>query len=122
MGIEFIWRIRIQNYLRRFDLVSPYRETVNMLSRMLTCYLTYSILLIREPDYLYQRLSSRDEVSQGTSCDGKRLQCSKVSTNLDTIDTIEELRLNISIGIETIKQTRGVFEPVQTSMRRRLNA
>ncbi|KAG8336101.1 hypothetical protein J6590_052394 [Homalodisca vitripennis] len=73
MGIAFLWRIWIQNYLRRFDLVSPYRETVNMLSRMLTCYLTYSILLIREPDYLYQRLSSRDEVSQGTSCDGKRL-------------------------------------------------
>jgi hypothetical protein len=38
------------------------------------------------------------------------------------IDTIEELCLKISNGIETIKQTPGVFERVRNSMRRRLNA
>lgn len=38
------------------------------------------------------------------------------------IDTIEELELRISNGIEMIKQTPGIFERVRRSMRRRLNA
>src|SRR5678815_4633570 len=38
------------------------------------------------------------------------------------IDTVEDLRLRIMSGIETIKQTPGIFERVRQSMRRRLDA
>ncbi|KAL7648419.1 UNVERIFIED_CONTAM: hypothetical protein RMT77_000325 [Armadillidium vulgare] len=38
------------------------------------------------------------------------------------IDAVEDLRLRVISGIETIKQTPGIFEWVRQSMRRRLDS
>ncbi|KAG8325834.1 hypothetical protein J6590_058033 [Homalodisca vitripennis] len=47
--------------------------------RILTCCMTHSVLTIREPDYLYERLTSRNDVSQRRSRHGGKFHFLKVS-------------------------------------------
>jgi hypothetical protein len=70
--------------LKRSDHVSPYREAVKLLPmetvcRILTCCMTHRVLTSREPDYLCERLSSRDEVSERRTRHGGRLHFPRVN-------------------------------------------
>ncbi|XP_054257502.1 uncharacterized protein LOC128982572, partial [Macrosteles quadrilineatus] len=61
--------IRFIFCLNKFDHVSPFREVASLLPveamcRLLTCCMTHRVLSLCEPDYLRERLSLRDEVSQ----------------------------------------------------------
>jgi len=73
--------------LKRSDHITPYRGAVKLLPmesvcRMLTCCMTHRVLMSREPDYLCERLSSRDEVSQRGTRHGGRLHFPRVNLEL----------------------------------------
>lgn len=75
--------LRFAFNLRLSDHVSPFREATNMLlmedvCRIMTCCQIHKALLLQEPQYLYERLSYRGEVSNRETRHGGRLHFPRV--------------------------------------------
>ncbi|KAG8314077.1 hypothetical protein J6590_100728 [Homalodisca vitripennis] len=73
--------------LKRFDHVSPYRDAAGMMSvetvcRVMTCCMVHKALVNQEPQYLSEKLSFRDEVSQRRTRHGNLLHFPKVRLEL----------------------------------------
>lgn len=75
--------IRFIFHLRRFEHVSPYRDAAGMMlvesiCRMMTCCMVHKALVEQEPQYLCERLTFREEVSQRSTRHGNLLHFPKV--------------------------------------------
>ncbi|XP_054264312.1 uncharacterized protein LOC128996518 [Macrosteles quadrilineatus] len=67
--------IRFIFCLKKFEHVSPYRAvagmtTVDTVCRIMTCCMVHKALVLQEPQYLLERLSFREEVSQRSTRHG----------------------------------------------------
>jgi len=75
--------IRFVYGLKKFDHVSPYAEAANIpplesVCRMLTCCMVHKTLMLKEPEYLHERLLSREEVALRSTRHGGRLHFPRV--------------------------------------------
>lgn len=75
--------IRFIFQLKRYDHVTPFRDAVNLLPmedicKILTGCMTKKILKLREPEYLYEKLVYREEVSHQNTRQDKTLHLPRV--------------------------------------------